>query len=288
MKNFNIQPFVKLQGISSASGLTYSNDVIRIITDDSNYLYEYQISKSLSSKILLLNAEVTEQIIKSEKLDLESLTETEDSIFTFGSGSTPKRETGFSINKRTHQVETIDLHHLYSAMRAFAEIDIEDFNIEGVTHDGKDWLFLNRGNGPKNRNVIFTVQGSSLETDFHLLATEFELPKIDGRPSGFSDATIIEHQLYFVATAEAGTSTYLDGEVAGSLIGSIHLDRMKIEFTEQISDHQKFEGIAFLEQSEDNISFLLCEDNDDKILDCTVFKLDINLYRVFTGQYLLL
>ena len=277
MKNFNIQPFVTLLEISSASGITYSNDVIRIISDDSNYLYEFDTSQNLLSKILLLDGVKTEQIIKSEKLDLESVTETEDAIFTFGSGSTPKRETGFSINKKTQKVETIDLHHLYSAMRSFAEIDVEDFNIEGVTHDGKDFLFLNRGNGPKNRNVVIRVQGKSLETDFHLLATEFELPKLAGMPSGFSDATIVDHQLYFIATTEAGTSTYLDGEFAGSLIGSIHLDTMKIEFIEQISNHQKFEGIAFLQKNENKISFLLCEDNDDQISDCTLFQIELNL-----------
>jgi hypothetical protein len=277
MKSFNIQPFVTLSEISSASGLTYSDGVIRIISDDSNYLYEFDTSQNRLSKILLLDGVKTEQIIKSEKLDLESLTETEDAIFTFGSGSTPKRETGFSINKKTHNIETINLHHLYNSMRTIAKIDVEDFNIEGVTHDGKDFLFLNRGNGPKNRNVVIRVQGKSLETDFHLLATEYELPKIAGMPSGFSDATIVDHQLYFIATAEAGTSTYLDGEVAGSLIGSIHLDTMKIDYTEQISHHQKFEGIAFLQKNENKISFLLCEDNDDQISDCTLFQIELNL-----------
>ena len=52
---------------------------------------------------------------------------------------------------------------------------------------------------------------------------------------------------------------------------------MKIEFIEQISNHQKFEGIAFLQKNENKISFLLCEDNDNKILDCSVFQIDINL-----------
>jgi hypothetical protein len=277
MKKFTIKSFTKIFGVSSASGLTYSDGVIRIISDDSNYLYEFDTSQNLLSKIMLLDGVKTEQIIKSEKLDLESLTETEDSIFTFGSGSTPKRETGFSINKKTHNIETIDLHHLYNSMRNIAKIDVEDFNIEGVTHDGKDFLFLNRGNGPKNRNVVIRVQGKSLETNFHLIATEFELPKLAGMSSGFSDATIVQNKLYFIATSEAGTSTYLDGEVGGSLIGSIHLDTMKIEFTKQISHHQKFEGIAFLQKNENKISFLLCEDNDDQISDCTVFQIELNL-----------
>lgn len=276
MKDFSIKKLIKINGVSSASGVSYSDGIIRLISDDSNYLYKYQISNHITTKTLLSNGEQTEQIIKSEKLDLESLTETEDAIYTFGSGSTPKRATGFSINKSTHAVEKINLNHLYNSMRFVANIDLEDFNIEGVTHDGKDWWFLNRGNGPKNRNVVIRVQGESLETDFHLIATELELPLISGMPSGFSDATIYNNKLYFIATAEAGTSTYLDGEVAGSLIGSINLESIEIEFTEQISHHQKFEGIAFFRQDENNISFLLCEDNDDKNLECEIFQIDIH------------
>ncbi|HUH73737.1 MAG TPA: hypothetical protein VLZ75_04960 [Chitinophagales bacterium] len=278
MKNFTIQPLLKINGVSSASGISYSDGTIRLISDESNYLYEHNISENKTSRILLLDGAQTEQIIKAEKLDLESLTERDGLVYTFGSGSTPIRETGFSVNSKNQEVNSITLHHLYASMRTVAKIEQEDFNIESVTHDDKDWIFLNRGNGPGNRNVLIKVHGASLETNFQLSFTEFELPQMKDLPFGFSDATVVKNHLYFIATAEAGTSTYHDGEVGGSMIGIINLDNMKIEFTELISDHQKFEGITFYQQeSDNNISFLLCEDNDDYILESTIFQINLHL-----------
>lgn len=278
MSNFNIKPLLKIVGVSSASGISYSNGVVRLISDESNYLYEHHISQNKTSKLLLLNNIHNEQIIKSEKLDLESLAETEKFIYTFGSGSTPKRELGFSINKENHQIIPIQLNHLYSSMRTLAEIDLEDFNIESAISDGKDWIFLNRGNGPNNRNILFKIHGESLEKDFQLSSTEFNLPPINNLPSGFSDATIVNNKLYFITTAEAGTSTYFDGEVGGSMIGAIDLESLEIKFSMVISNRKKFEGITFYKQENPHqISFLLCEDNDDKVTESTVYQLEINL-----------
>lgn len=73
MKDFSIK------ALSSASEITYSNDIIRIVSDDSNYLYKHHISQNYTSKTLFQKGAQTERIIKFENLDLELITETEDS-----------------------------------------------------------------------------------------------------------------------------------------------------------------------------------------------------------------
>lgn len=278
MKDLIINVFFKVLGVSSASGIIYSDGMVRLISDDSNYLYEYVIAREELSKTLLKDGLQTEQIIKSQKLDLEAIVEVDNSIFVFGSGSTYHREIGLCFDKKSKEIDTFNLHDLYGSMRDLAEIKPEDFNIEGVAHTGKVWLFFNRGNGPNKRNVIFTVLGNSLESGYEVLFKEFELPTIDDKPIGFSDAIVVDKSIYFIATAEEGNSTYHDGPVAGSIIGIIDIKNMNLQHTKLISYNQKFEGIAFYAQNGNkSMSFLLCEDNDDKLLDLTIYKIDINI-----------
>lgn len=280
MKKFYIKVLLKISGFGAASGLTYSDGAIRLISDDSNYLYVHQISEDRTSKILLMPGVQTEQVTKPEKLDFEAMVEKEDTVFVFGSGSEPNRELGFSISKNNQRVDTLHLGHLYSSMRSFSELDKEDFNIEGVTHTGKEWLFFNRGNGPNKRNIMYTVRGGTLIDKFELSAHDFELPKIGNMPTGFSDATMVGNKVFFLATAEGGLSTYLDGEIGGTLIGAINLQNREIEFTTLISKDQKFEGITLYRQDGDKkVSFLLCEDNDGESTESTIYQLDLVLSK---------
>ena len=42
-----------------------------------------------------------------------------------------------------------------------------------------------------------------------------------------------------------------------------------------LSEHQKFEGITFYKESESEIEFLLCEDNDTESLEAEIYKLTL-------------
>ena len=280
MKKFYLHTLLKIFGVGAVSGITYMADNMQLVSDDSNYLYLYNIPADKLDKVLLQHNEVNEQRLKSEKLDFEAMLAVEKGWYVFGSGSTPKREKGFFIQKDNQKIDTLQLHNLYRSMRDFAEIKPEDFNIEGVAHNGTDWFFLNRGNGPANKNIIFTVQGKNLEDEFNLFYNDFTLPKINGIPTGFSDAVIIKNKLFFIATAENIRSTYEDGAVGGTLFGCINLKKMEIEFVDILSDSRKFEGITVYKQTSGKaISFLLCEDNDDKNLESTVYQMDVQLKK---------
>jgi hypothetical protein len=172
-------------------------------------------------------------------------------------------------------IATTDLSDLYLAMQSFAELPQDDLNIEGAVYNGTEWFFFNRGNGAKGKNILFTVQGKNLTEEFNIIATEFKLPKIKGIRSSFTDAILVKNKIYFLATAENTKSTYNDGEVVGSLIGSINLEKMKIDFTQKITDKLKLEGLTLYKETDKEITFLLCEDNDTSELKATIHKLTL-------------
>ncbi|WP_298392363.1 hypothetical protein [Flavobacterium sp.] len=170
-----------------------------------------------------------------------------------------------------------DLTNLYLAMQSFGEIKPEDFNLEGAIFNGESWFLFNRGNGKHNKNIVFTVDAKNLTNEFRILSNKFKLPKIDGIRTSFTDAILVEDKIYFLATAENTDSTYNDGEILGSIIGRIDVVTMKIDFTEKITDTQKFEGITLFKKSEKEIEFLLCEDNDTEVLESNIYKLVIKI-----------
>lgn len=280
MKKYLLSSWLKIAGIVAASGIGYENNELMLVSDNGNALYHYFITNDSLAKYSFDGAPVNDKMKKVEKYDLESFTTVDNTWYAFGSGSTDKRTTGFMFNKFSKYSTPIDLSALYDEMKSFSSLTKDDFNIEGVTRYNNDWLFINRGNGPKNANYIFVVQGKNLTDDFNLYYFEFNLPKINQVQAGFSDAVVIKNTLYFIATAEDEQSTFEDGAIKGSIFGAIDLKKMKLLYTEKISDHQKFEGITVLEHNDKNITFALCEDADDaKNTESIIYKLQVNLKR---------
>ena len=171
---------------------------------------------------------------------------------------------------------TTDLTDLYSVMQSFGEIKPEDFNIEGAIYNGETWFLFNRGNGKSNKNVVFTITGKNLTNEFNILSNAYKLPKIKGVRCSFTDAVLVDNKIYFLATAEDTESTYADGEVFGSLIGSIDIKTMKIDFTKKITDKHKFEGLTVFKNTNQTIEFLLCEDKDSDVLETAIYKLTLD------------
>lgn len=277
MEKFQLTLLFKIIGLGSASGLIYHDNTILAIGDNSSYLYEYQIqSDKLERHALAENAQ--ENIAKQFKPDFEAITQYQDSLYIFGSGSTENRNVMVQVDAKTKTViASNDLSNLYLAMQSFGEIKPEDFNLEGAIYNGETWFLFNRGNGKTNKNIVFTIDAKNLTNEFRILSNAFKLPKIKGIRTSFTDAILVDNKIYFLATAENTASTYDDGEVLGSLIGRIDVNKMKIDFTKKITDTQKFEGITLFKKSEKEIEFLLCEDNDTEILESNIFKLKLDL-----------
>ncbi|ESU22300.1 hypothetical protein FEDK69T_22830 [Flavobacterium enshiense DK69] len=273
MHKFTLEILFQIIGIGSASGLIFKDNQLYIIGDNSNYLYEYAIGAQ-ELKRHPLRENPSENIPKANKPDFEAVTEYDGKIYVFGSGSTENRNKMVTLDSSSKEIiATTDLSDLNLAMQSFAGLPPNDLNIEGAIYNGAEWFFFNRGNGVSGKNIVFTVQGKNLTEEFNIISTEFKLPKIKGIRSSFTDAILVKKKIYFLATAENTTSTYNDGEVLGSFIGCIDLEKMKIDFTQKITDTLKLEGLTFYGETDKEITFLLCEDNDTSELKTAVHKL---------------
>ena len=277
MKNFTLEILFHIIGIGSASGLFYQNNSLFVISDNSTFLYEYNIAtKTVNEYPLLKNP--SQNIAKQDKPDFESITHFQDTLYIFGSGSTNKRNTMIAFDLKTKQkTSTNNLTDLYAVMQSFESVQPQDFNLEGVIYTGEDWYLFNRGNGSNNRNIIFTLHAQKLDQEFSLIANNYKLPKIKGVRTSFTDAIAVEDKIYFLATAEKTINTYDDGEILGSIIGRIDMETMKIDFTKKISPTNKFEGLTLYSKTKDQIQLLLCEDKDIDVLESSICKLTLDL-----------
>jgi len=279
MHKFKLELLFQIIGIGSASGLIYKDNTLFLIADNSSILYEYNIERSSLETYPLLESNedaVKKNIPKKIKPDFESIAVFGENCYIFGSGSTENRNKmiHFDINKKEKIAET-DVTDLYLVMQNFGNIKPDEFNIEGAIYNGEKWFLFNRGNAGPRKNGIFTIAGKNLTDDFSVLFNSYTLPKIKGIESTFTDAVMVRDKIYFLATVENTQSTYEDGIVYGTFIGRLDVEKMKIDYTQKISDKHKFEGLSVLLEEEKSIEFMLCEDNDTETLESNIYKLTL-------------
>ncbi|NDI98277.1 hypothetical protein GWA97_04235 [Flavobacterium sp. LaA7.5] len=279
MQKFQLQLLFRIIGIGSASGLFFNGSSLFILSDNSHMLYEYHIDSKKLSKTALVAKDYTgplENVPKKDKPDYEALAIKGNDLYLFGSGSTENRNSIGHIDMKTKEVSPhLDATDLYLAMQSFSEISPENFNIEAAVNDGDTWYLLQRGNGTSGQNGIFTLEGNISDMFFQIIYNPIELPEIGGAQAGFTDAVKVGDRLYFLAAAEKSASTYLDGEVTGTIIGSIDIETMKLGDT-QIIGKNKFEGITLYKDNGKTLEFLLCEDNDSPEAVSDIYKLTID------------
>ena len=279
MQKFQLELLFHIIGIGSASGLFLNGNSLFIISDNSHMLYEYNIDSKKLDKTALVAEDYTgplENVPKQDKADYEALAVSGNDLYLFGSGSTENRNSIGHIDINTKKVfPHLDATDLYLAMQSFSEISPENFNIEAAVNDGTTWYLLQRGNGTSGQNGIFTLDGDISEMFFQIIYNPIELPKIGGAQAGFTDAVKVGGKLYFLAAAEKSASTYLDGEVTGTFIGSIDIETMKLGDI-LIIGKNKFEGITLYKENDKTLEFLLCEDKDSPEAVSDIYKLTID------------
>lgn len=273
MKNFELSSFVKIKGIGAASGLLYDDQIITLISDDSDVLYRYDLSTETFSKTSLRpDGKFLESIPKPEKSDFESITEHNGTIYIFGSGSSPKRNKLIKTKAGNEEVlQELSLTDFYDKLKSTAAISDEDFNIEGAIVRDHRLLLFNRGNGPNGKNGVFEILYWEDENDQQIRFYPISLPEIQNVPFGFTDAIQLDDKIYFIGSAESGGSTYHDGDVLGSMIGILDAYTLELKTTQIITSEHKIEGIALYCNDENGLSFLLCEDSDDGGEETEVF-----------------
>lgn len=133
-------------------------------------------------------------------------------------------------------------------------------------------LFFQRGNSKNSRNGIFIIPNNQ---ENGIRFVPIVLPTLDDIQTTFTDAILVGTTIYFLACAENTNSTYEDGEVLGTILGIMHAPTFEIMEVHLLSEHQKFEGITLYHETESEITFLLCEDNDTEDLEATIYKLHL-------------
>jgi len=270
MEKFQLSILFNIIGIGSASGLLYHQDKLYIISDNSTFLYEFSISNESLNKIPLVDNS-QENITKKDKPDFESITMFEKDIIILSSGSTEKRNKVIQYKTLSQKVKVIDFTELYLNIKNQLDINDEELNIEGLITIDNAYYFFQRGNSVTSKNVIIYAEDALDNQKFNFIP--FDLPKIKNVTATFTDAIIVDDKIYFLAAAEDTSSTYDDGAVMGSIIGTINLKTLKLENYIQISDTHKFEGLTLYKKSATQIELLLCEDADTEILETSIYKL---------------
>lgn len=265
MEKFQLSPLFEIQGIGSASGIVYHNEFLFIISDNSSYLYQYDIvTKHLDRIPLVQNSQ--ENIPKKDKLDFEAIALKDNKLHIFGSGSTENRNKKFTYDTITSKIEEENLEPVYKFIKHNLNITDDELNIEGALYKDEILYLFQRGNGCDNKNGIIILNKE-------VLFIPTALPKIKNIRATFTDAILIDNKIYFLAAAEDTTSTYDDGEVLGSIVGCLDAITFEIEFTNQISNSIKFEGLTLYKKTATQIEFLLCEDKDTEELASSIYLL---------------
>lgn len=274
MKDFILEVFCSIIGLSAASGIYYEENKLYIVCDDSNYLYTYNIPQNHLEKDLLIDMfNQNERVDKKSKLDLESIFKYDNSLHLLGSMSTSNRTTNFQVAGPPFDIaKSFSTTQLADNIHAQLDVNAENLNIEGsFLH--RDTLYLfNRGNGPEEKNGIILVKEDLLTPIQYI---DIPLPKQESGSPAFTDAILLGKKIYFIAAIEQTNSTYEDGQIGGSFFGSIDLNTLALTSFIPISGKHKFEGISFYRENEKQLTFLLCEDSDLQTTSTTVFKLSV-------------
>lgn len=273
MENFKLTNLFTIKGITAPSGLWYTQNVLFVISDSSHFLYQYDIAKKLLLKFPLVK-EAKENIEKAEKPDLESITQYGNQLIMLASGSTEKRNSMFTLDLGSDALKSQDLKALYQKLKDVGSFSDDQLNIEGAIYVNQTMLLFQRGNSKNSQNGIFIIPNHQEDG---IRFVPISLPTLDDVETTFTDAILVGDTIYFLACAENTTSTYEDGEVLGTILGIMHAPTFEIIEVHLLSEHQKFEGITLYNETETEIEFLLCEDNDTEALEATIYKLSLKI-----------
>lgn len=270
MEAFQLELFLSINGVGSSSGILHHENLLYIISDNSSFLYEYNLETAAVVKHAL-DENPQENILKKDKPDFESIALKGNEIMILGSGSTKNRNDGKSFHLKSKKIKTIDFSEHFENLKKTASLSNDELNIEGLIIGSDNVLFFQRGNSIHASNGIFIMDEITNEVVFKTIS----LPKLNNIEASFTDAILVNENIYFLAAVENTISTYDDGEVLGTFIGKMNSTTFKIAFTAVISESNKFEGLTIYKETESEIEFLLCEDNDTEVLESNIFKLTL-------------
>ena len=258
--------------VSAASGLVRCGERLYVVADDEAALAVFDAGDPSSGRFEpFANDELPrgKRERKALKPDLEALAEVGGALLAIGSGATDRRERAWLWPLRDSELSgvpsEISLLPLYEALRT----QIDELNIEGLAADGDRLWLAQRGNGAEGENFLIeldleaAVAGlgrGELDAEAIRGSASYDLGDIDGVRLTFTDlAPAEEGRLLFSAAAEAGDSTYYDGDIAGAAVGLLDPRANEVLGLWELPEPLKVEGVA----SAADGSLLLVADADD-------------------------
>jgi hypothetical protein len=255
--------------LSAASGVVRIGELLYVVADDEPAMAVFELERRpLEGELIPLDptelpSDHAER--KAAKPDLESLCLLPDeTLFTLGSGATERRERGWALPLGGGAPEEISLSDLYATLRE----DLADLNIEGAAVARERLWLAQRGNGRYGENALIELdlgevlagiqRDRAIDPSAIRGLSRHELGDVEGVPLTFSDlCPLPDGGLLFAAVAEAGESTYHDGECVGAAVGL--LEERGVRMLEPLAEPHKVEGVSVAA----GLDLLLVADADD-------------------------
>lgn len=156
MEAFQLELFLSINGVGSSSGILHHENLLYIISDNSSFLYEYNLETAALVKHAL-DENPQENILKKDKPDFESMALKGNEIMILGSGSTKNRNNAKSFHLKSKKIKTIDFSIHFENFKKTASLSNDELNIEGLIIGSDNVLFFQRGNSIYASNGIFIM-----------------------------------------------------------------------------------------------------------------------------------
>jgi hypothetical protein len=283
--------------LPAASGLVHCGGHLYVVSDEELAVAAFEWGDPATGRLVALDDErlpADPAARKAAKPDLEALCELppaagwpRGALLALGSGATARRERAWLCPRedgcRLGAPAEVSLAPLYAALRG----RLEDLNVEGAAVAGDRLWLAQRGNGAHGANALVelaleraveTLASERALPDDVLSVTTYELGSTNDVALGFSDLTPLpDGRLAFCAVAEAGESTYLDGECVGAAFGTLVPGAAGAPALRPLSEPHKVEGVAVTALSGGQASLLFVADPDDPALPSPLFAASAEL-----------
>jgi hypothetical protein len=289
-----------LSDLPSASGIEYLNGNTYMVGDDMRWLVSLDDDWNVTGKLALSAIDTLEnnRTPWNVKADFESMAsfkfDDSDYMLVLSSGSMVNTRDTAHIIRLSDSLTSYkkNIRDLYEAIKSLAGIpDSNEINIEGLAISNSAAYLFHRGNVYENFFVeiqLDSLMNYLLSGNNNIPAIKIytvNLPSYDEIPSGLSGACVMPDQsaLLFTASLEDTDSELYDGEILGSFIGYIPMDKLQegISYASLLKDknelpiNKKLESIVIKSVSDNKIVILSVSDNDDGSSD--IFEMNIYL-----------
>ncbi|MFZ4403779.1 MAG: DUF6929 family protein [Pseudobdellovibrionaceae bacterium] len=275
--------------VQAASGLVKVGKNFYVIADDELSLGVFSLESNAEEVLIpLISGALPKDQKERKKIkpDWESLLLIADDhsiqrgLLAIPSGSRPNRVQGVFCefkNLKGLKPYTVDFSEVFEQLAK----KITDLNIEGACFQGNILKLFQRGNGLMGKGAVIDLDGKGLLEDILNLGRiraeriqsirHYDLGLLNGCRLGFTDVCSLNHEIWFLAVAENGESTYEDGLFQGAVLGCLDATGA-IKFQCELSNcPAKPEGL-WVEKEADGLHFYFVTDADDKNVNAVLLQ----------------